>query len=941
MNKPSRIKNNNRRNPLLTGLLTAFLGLALAACDSVPTESTIDTGGGGSALSYTGPACGDGATDAAAIAKACNFKVEFWDNMPSVSQCNNCHNSESGNISPYFMDSANVNLAYSLMLSFGLVNEADITNSTILSKIRNGHNCGDSAACTALATIVEGYINNWLSGGTTGGGGGTSNEIVLEVPVITDAGESKTLPPAPGNFSSTVWPLLNANCSNCHREAAPIPQAPFFAESDVDAAYAAILTSQKINLDIPANSRVVVRMRQEFHNCWDPYATGSTNCADSADVMEAAISAFAASVPLSTVDPAWKISKAMKLSGGQIASGGARDDSSTIALYKFQSGAGSKTILDISGVGTALNLDLYGTEDVDYKWVGGWGIEFITANGKAQGSVQASTKLRDYITASGEYSIEAWVVPGNVTQGDANDPKRIISYSAGTQERNFTMGQAEYRYSFMNRSSSTDDNGNPALLTDDDDEDLQATQQHVVLTFSPATGRKVFVNGVDVSLDDNAGAGSSDPVTPPGSLSNWDETFAFILGNEASNNKAWAGKLRLVAIHNRAMTPAQITQNFDAGVGEKFFVLFSVSDQLNDPGAGDSNCFQATAISASNPRGDQCFIYFVVSQFDSYSYLFDKPTFVSLNPAFTPSDTVIKGMRIGLNGKEPAVGQAFANLNTTISSTNPDYDSVAKKQQLSSLGTIIALEKGSDDDEFFLTFEDISGNQNTRIPSVCFVNTACPSNPVDGDPMPEVGLRTFEEILASMSVMTGVDPYLPQFSNVLETYYKEDSGTGIVSGIKQQLPTVETVTGFLAAHQMGIAQLAIAYCDALVEDSSLRDAFFSPAPSPTFDFNANVATAFGTGDSAQKNQIVNTLYDRMMGYPDAGSLTLANMPSRAEIKLELIGPSATNLYDLMQANCTAAEAAPATSCPTDATRTRAITKAMCTAVLGSAAMLIQ
>ena len=931
MDKPSRIKNNNRHNPLLTGLLTALLGLILAACDNVPTETTVDTGsGGGSALSYTGPACGTNPSDPTAvvdpatIADTCNFKVEFWDKMPSASQCANCHTAANGR-SPYFMDDANVNVAYGQMLSFGLVNEADITNSSILSKIRNNHNCGDTAACTALATIVEGYLNNWLSGGTTGGGSGTSNEIVLEVPVIKDAGESKTLPPAPGNFTTTVWPLLNANCTNCHREAAPIPQAPFFAENDPDAAYAAILTSQKINLDIPSNSRLVVRLRQEFHNCWDPNATGSTNCADSANAMETAITAFADSVALSTVDPAWKISKAMQLGDGQIASGGARDDSSTIALYKFQSGAGSKTILDISGVGTALNLDLYGTEDVDYKWVGGWGIEFITPSGKAQGTVQASSKLRDYITASGEYSIEAWVVPGNVTQGDANDPARIISYSAGVQDRNFTMGQAAYRYDFMNRSTSTDDNGEPALLTNDADEDLQATQQHVVLTFSPATGRKIYVNGVDVSLDDNAGAGSTDPVLPAGSLSNWDETFAFILGNEASNNKAWAGKLRLVAIHNRAMTPTQITQNFDAGVGEKFFVLFSVSDKIGDP-----NCFLASAVSATNPNGDQCFVYFVVSQFDSYSYLFDKPTFISLNPAFTPSDTVIKGMRIGLNGKEPAVGQAYANLGkgTPLTINSTDYSTTG--QVLSSLGTIIALEKGADADEFFLTFEDIGGNQNTRTPSVCGVNITCTSNPVDGTPMPEVGLRTFEEILASMSVMTGVDPYLPQFSKVLETYYKEDAGTGIVSGIKQQLPSVETATGFLSAHQMGVAQLAIAYCDALVDDATLRTNFFG-----SFGFTQDLATAYGTGDSAAKNQIVNALYDKMMGYPDAGSITLANMPSRADIKLELIGPSATNLFDVLQANCTAA------SCTADATRTRAVTKAMCTSVLGSAAMLIQ
>ncbi|MDT8383704.1 MAG: LamG domain-containing protein [Gammaproteobacteria bacterium] len=934
MNKPSRLNTDHQRHPLLTGMPSrlhsclpawlstllpiALLSLTLAACDSVPTESTVNTGsGGGSTLSYTGPACGTGATDPDTIADACSFKVEFWDKMPSVSQCANCHNSETGNVSPLFMDSADVNKAYGQMINAGLVNEADIASSTILSKISNGHNCGNTTACEALATTVEGYINNWLSGGTTGGGSGTSNEIVLEVPTIKDAGSSKTLPAAPGSFSSTVWPLLTANCANCHRESAPIPQAPFFAEGDVDAAYAAILSSQKINLDIPANSRLVVRLREEFHNCWDPLATGDTNCTDSADAMEAAITAFAGTISLSAVDPDWQLSKAMNITDGQIASGGVRDDSSTIALYKFKDGPGERTIRDTSGVGTQLDLDLYGTEDVDYKWVGGWGIEFVTPAGKAQGTTQASAKLRDYITASGEYSIEAWVVPANVTQGDADDPARIISYSAGPDERNFTLGQAEYRYSFMNRSTSTDDNGEAALLTDDGDEDLQATQQHVVVTFSPATGRKVYVNGVDVSTV-GADAGSTDPVMPAGSLSNWDNTFAFILGNEASNNRPWAGKLRLVAIHDRAMTPTQITQNFDAGVGEKFFVLFSVSEQMNA-----SDCIVAGV--------HQCFVYFVVSQFDSYSYLFDRPTFISLNPAFVPSDTVIKGLRIGLNGKEPAVGQAYTNLDTTINTT--DYTSTG--QLLTRLGTIIALEKGADSDEFFLTFEDINGNQNTRTPSVCGINMTCVSNPQDGDPQPEIGLRTFEEILASMGAMTGVDPYLPAFSNVLETYVRQDPATGIISGIKQQLPSVEMAAGFLSAHQMAVAQLAIAYCDALVEDASLRANFFG-----SFDFTSDMATAFGSGDSAAKNQIVDALYDRMLGYPDAGNgnATLIDMPSRADIKLQLIGPGGNNLFDILASNCAAATTP---ACVTDAARTRAVTKALCTAVLGSAGMLIQ
>lgn len=882
-----------------TPLLILLASLTLAACDSVPTEQTVDTGNSNPVLSYNGPACGTGAADPADV---CAFKVEFWDKM-ATTQCDNCHDSATGNQSPFFLESTNVNIAYQQAL--GVVNRSDAAASTIISKISAGHNCGDTSACTALATIVEGYLNNWFNGGTSGGGGVT-NEIVLEAPTIKDAGSSKTLPAAPGTFATTVWPLLAANCSNCHREAAPIPQAPFFAETDgdagtsddIDAAYAAILTSQKINLDSPADSRLVVRLRQEFHNCWDPKGTGSTNCADSADAMEAAITAFAASVPLSTVDASWVISKAMTLPDGQIASGGTRDDSSTIALYEFKAGAGSDTIYDTSGVEPALNLSLYGTEDIDYSWVGGWGIEFKTSAGKAQGTTAASKKLRDRIVASGEYSIEAWVVPANVAQGDANDPSRIISYSAGDTERNFTLGQAEYRYVALNRSSESDANGELALITDDNDEDLQASQQHVVLTYDPVNGRKIYVNGVDVSLDDNAGAGSMDPVTP-GSLANWDNTFAFILGNEASNGSPWAGKLRLVAIHNRAMTQPQITQNFEAGVGEKFFVLFSVSEQIGDP-----NCI----VSGEH----QCFVYFVVSQFDNYSYLFNAPTFISLNPAFTPGDTVVKGMRIGLNGKEPAVGQAYTRLDTTINST--DYSSTG--QELSPIGTVIALEKGADSDEFFLSFEQLGSNTNVRTAEVCGVTKTCTTTPVDGDPASDIGLRTFDEINATMAAITGIATTTPAVQSTFER-------------IKQQLPTKEDINTFLSAHEIAISQLAIEYCSALVDDTTARTAYF---PGFTFPADANAVS-----DADWSNLVITPLMNRVQG------LNLLTQPDTANASAELL-QLINNPADVRTDNGTTDGEPDGLAkcnggCP--AGRTELVVKATCAAALGSAVTLVQ
>jgi len=928
MNIPGRTTLRIKYQPWLLPLVL-LSGLLLSACDSVPNEPAVIGGGNGStAAAYAGNSCNAVATDPNAVEDICNFQTEFWAKMLDASGCENCHNTETGSVEPYFMDTADVNTAYGQIISRNLIDRSAPGNSAIIARISAGHNCGSPSACTTLAASATTYIGNWINGGVAGGGEDNgSNVITLTPPAIKNTGASKNFPDptasAPAGFDG-VYTLLTTYCTNCHRDSASVPQAPFFADADRDTAYNAIVTSQKISLDIPRDSRLVARL-DEGHNCWDLGSTlqqavteGRKNCAV---LMEQAIVAFAGTIATTAVDASWVTSKAMTLLDGTVASGGARDDSSTIALYEFKAGSGA-SIQDTSGVGVPLDLKLFGNEGTDYRWVGGWGIEFLTSSAKAQATTQDSRKLLTQILGSGAYSVEAWVVPANVSQGGDN-PARIVSYSGGSSERNFTLGQAEYRYAFMNRSSAEPSANGNTLLTDDMDEDLQSTQQHVVVTFDLVTGRKVYVNGVDVSTIGND-MGSTDPLIPAGNLAGWDSTYAFSMGNEADFSEPWKGKLRLMAIHNRAMTPAQVLQNFEAGVGQKFFLMFSVSDQVGDP-----NCFLTSAVTPTNPNGDQCFVYFVTSQFDNYSYLFTRPTFVSLNPAFTPNGTVIKGIRIGLNGKEPAVGQAYVNIDTTINAT--DFDAITGQQALSDIGTIIALQKGAGSDEFFLTFEDFGSNQNVRVPAVCGNTLTCTTTPVDGTPVPEVGLRTFEEILQSMSAMTGVDPYLPQFANVLGTYYKEDAG--IVTGIKQQLPAAESANGFLAAHEMGVAQLAIAYCDALVEDGALRDVFFGPG----FGFNDNVATAFP--GITEKNRIADAFYDNMVGI---GGIALSDMPDRTDIRTELVGPDAGvaghpgNLFDRLVSICTADAV-----CTPDATRTRAMVKAMCTATLGSAAMIIQ
>lgn len=845
-----------RARLLAAGL--ALVAAVLAGCSggSGPAVEVVPGAGSGPVVqTYTGPA--------PATADVQSFKINLWDNIHADNRCGTCH-SVSGGQTPMFARSDDVNLAYAAANL--VVDLASPKDSMMVVKVGGGHNCwlASNAACASILTT---WITNW-AGATAAGG---DRKIQLEPPVIRDPGTSKNFPNDQGFlYSQTVYPVVAQYCARCHSSSSSVKQQPFFAEGPannamaIQTAYEAV--KPKIDLDNPANSRLVLRLRNEFHNCW------SASCTNDANVMQAAIENFAAGITPTQVDPNLVTSKATTLYEGTIASGGSRYDANVIALYEFKTGqtcgqsitGACATAYDTSGVDPAMDLTLSG----GVQWFGGWGLNFTA--GKAQASTAASKKLKTMINATGEYSIEAWVTPGNVVQEDM----RIVSYSAGLTQRNFNLGQTMYNYDFFNRSDKTDGNGNPQLSTPDAAEVLQASLQHVVATFDPATGRKIYVNGVLVAQNDPA---------PGGLLNDWDDTFAFVLGNEVSNNRNWAGVIRLVAIHNRALTPAQIQQNFQAGVGEKYFLMFSVEHLTNVP---------------------ESFVVFEGSQFDSYSYLFRKPFFISLDKTQHPDMLDVRGMRIGINGGEAHVGQAYANLNTQI--TTAAYSTDAG-QTLMDLGTIVPLEKGPDSDEFFLTFDKLASHTFSRPPPV----TPPAPTPVDLPAVSALGVHTFDEISASLAALTGVSQLDAAVANTFAT-------------VRQSLPADSDIKAVLASHQVAIAQLAIGYCDALMENRSTtipRDTMFLG-----FNFNATPAVAF-----ANENALFDPLLNRVLG----ATAQLANQPDKNTVRTEL-----HNLVNGIPGDATRPGLLNTAGVTNDAARTRNIAKAVCSAVVGSAAMLV-
>jgi hypothetical protein len=681
------------------------------------------------------------------------------------------------------------------------------------------------AAETPAPTVAPVVSGN----GTTGGGG---------------AGAAAAGGQAP--FETTVYPILRSYCVTCHAGAGP--GFPHIAHPDAGTAFRAVVDNQKVNLAMPASSRLVERLSVDGHYCW-------SDCAMNAAEMTAQIQAWSTAVfgpggpagaPQVTV-PAGTISSAAARMANAVELPSTRTDVGAIALWKFETGGGA-TVYDTSGVAPAMHLTMTG----NVSWVAGGGLDF--QGGKASSNADDSKKLYNEIASGSgtqEYSVEAWVTPANTNQ---DGPARILTYSQGTGARNFMFAQVMYNYHFRNRSlgAGVDTNGNPVLATADADRRAQASLQHVVLTYDQQRGRRIYVNGEYTADPEPAGVGM---------LVNWHPDYVFAIGNETSNNRRWLGQIKLAAVYDRILSDAEIMQNFLAGASDKFAIRFALDQWM--PGAA---------------------IEFEVTDFDAYSYLFCDPTITTTTPGFQ-----VSGLRLAVNGTAPAAAQTFRTISVNVDDTT---------EVLSTQCTIVPKDLGNVFDAFQVWFEVLGTNTN-------IVAEAAPVVPPDDGsvtPRADTGIRDFDQINDTMSRITGVDRAT---ANVAATFAE----------LTQQLPGSQDASTFVSSHQVAIAKLALEYCDAMVENTTLRNAFFG-----AFPFGTAAGTVFA--DPANRLALNNTLYDKMLG------TNLGSQPAVADVHMRV-----NALVDTLVAGCT-----PATC---DAERTETVVKATCAAVLSSAPVHLQ
>ncbi len=150
-------------------------------------------------------------------------------------------------------------------------------------------------------------------------------------------------------FQSTVYPLLAANCRQCH--AGFGPGTPAHRPFGPAVAYSAVIDNQKVNFTMPESSRLVRRLATDFHFCW-------SNCVENGAEMLAAVQAWDALLEQAGssgggtgVDVAQLVSDSHTLADGVEDEGGERYDDNIIARCEFKEETGT-TAFDTSGVRT-------------------------------------------------------------------------------------------------------------------------------------------------------------------------------------------------------------------------------------------------------------------------------------------------------------------------------------------------------------------------------------------------------------------------------------------------------------------------------------------------------------------------------------------------------------------------------------------------------------
>jgi hypothetical protein len=215
-----------------------------------------------------------------------------------------------------------------------------------------------------------------------------------------------------------------------------------------------------------------------------------------------------------------------------------------VDLFTFGEQQG-EFVHDVSGSGFPTLLTIHNTNAVTWLEEGGLRID-------APVLIHSSLPAQDFYSAamaSEALTLEAWVSPDNTVQ---DGPARILTISEGTSTRNTMLAQDGGQYVARLRTTETDNNGMPNIGAGAGS--VSTNLQHVVFTRDASGATAFYIDGELVSTGERTGA-----------LSNWNSGYSLTLANESGADRPWTGTYHLVALYGKALSAAEVEQNYAAG----------------------------------------------------------------------------------------------------------------------------------------------------------------------------------------------------------------------------------------------------------------------------------------------------------------------------------------------------------------------------------------
>lgn len=247
-----------------------------------------------------------------------------------------------------------------------------------------------------------------------------------------------------------------------------------------------------------------------------------------------------------------------------------RASAGLVALYHFEEGSGT-VVHDTSGFGAPLDLSIPSANAVH------WGPGTLTVDSPTiVQSVDVATSRITALTSSGAFTFEAWIAPQGLP---LTRPGHVGGITKGRFSTDFGLYAGEHgalsAYQMRVRTTATSNAGTPALITPNGA--VAARLTHVVYVREANGTARIYVDNVAVATQTGAAA-----------ISNFSTTYRMMLAGVPDDTDPFLGTYHLVALYSRALSAAEVAQNFAQGA---------------DPGGAPGNQLPTASFTATPSSG--------------------------------------------------------------------------------------------------------------------------------------------------------------------------------------------------------------------------------------------------------------------------------------------------------------------------------------------------